>query len=70
MLRAFVWVVLLSAVALVAAPIMLASLYVDQRGVALTGHVYSKILCIGLLVSCPLAYLFIAKAFQRRVSRG
>ena len=42
MLRAVVWVVLLCGVALVAAPMMLASLYVDQRGVELTGHVYSK----------------------------
>jgi hypothetical protein len=42
MLRAFIWVVLLCGVALVAAPMMLASLYVDQRGVELTGHVYSK----------------------------
>ena len=42
MLRALIWVVLLCGVTLVAAPMMLASLYVDQRGVELTGHVYSK----------------------------
>ena len=42
MLRALIWVILLGGVTLVAAPMMLASLYVDQRGVELTGHVYSK----------------------------
>ena len=42
MLRALIWVVLLCGVALFVAPMMLASLYVDQRGVELTGHVYSK----------------------------
>jgi hypothetical protein len=41
-LRAVLWFVLLCGVALVAAPMLLASLYVDQRGVALTGHVSSK----------------------------
>jgi len=42
MLRAFIWIVLLCGVALFAAPMVLASLYLDQRGVELTGHVYSK----------------------------
>lgn len=42
MLRAVIWAVLLCGVALVGAPMILASLYVDQRGVELTGHVYSK----------------------------
>lgn len=41
-MRAFLWVVLLSGVALVATPMLLASLYVDERGVELAGHVYSK----------------------------
>lgn len=42
MLRAVLRFVLLCGVALVAAPMILASLYVDQRGVALNGRVYSK----------------------------
>lgn len=42
MLRAALWIVLLCGVTLVAAPMVLASLYVDQHGVELTAHIYSK----------------------------
>jgi hypothetical protein len=42
MLRALIWIVLLSGAALFLAPMVVASLYVDQRGVELTGRVYAK----------------------------
>ena len=42
MLRALIWIVLLSVTALFLAPIVVASLYVDQRGMELSGRVYSK----------------------------
>ncbi|MEO8371416.1 MAG: hypothetical protein ABI806_19675 [Candidatus Solibacter sp.] len=42
MLRALIWILLLCGAALLIAPMVVASLYVDQRGVELTGHVYSK----------------------------
>jgi hypothetical protein len=42
MLRGLIWIVLLCGAAFLIAPMVLASLYVDQRGVELTGHVYAK----------------------------
>jgi len=42
MLRALIWILLLACVALFTAPMVLASLYLDQRGVELNGRVYSK----------------------------
>ena len=42
MVRVLIWVLLLGFTGLIAAPMILASLYLDQRGVELNGRVYSK----------------------------
>jgi len=42
MIRVLVWILLFCGAALFIVPMALASLYLDQRGVELSGHVYSK----------------------------
>lgn len=42
MIRGLIWILLLGFTGLIAAPMILASLYLDQRGVELNGRVYSK----------------------------
>jgi hypothetical protein len=42
MIRGLIWIFLLGFTGLIAAPMILASLYLDQRGVELNGRVYSK----------------------------
>jgi len=49
MIRGLIWILLLGITGLIAAPMILASLYLDQRGVELTGHVYSKSEYVGAL---------------------
>ncbi len=49
MIRGLIWILLLCGAALVIAPMVVASLYVDQRGVELPGHVYSKSEYVGAL---------------------
>src|SRR6266404_2514898 len=42
MVRFFILLVQAGGLALLAAPFLISSLYVDQRGIAITGRVYSK----------------------------